>query len=97
MRTVDIAKRLMDFGFHPPTVYFPQLVEEALMIEPTESETRETLDRFADTLARIVKEDPALVRGAPHNTSVARVDEVLAAREPVLSWRAAQTRKPTAL
>ena len=97
VRTVDIAKRLMDFGFHPPTVYFPQLVEEALMIEPTESETRETLDRFADTLARIVKEDPALVRGAPHNTSVARVDEVLAAREPVLSWRAAQTRKPTAL
>ena len=97
VRAVDIGKRLMDFGFHPPTVYFPQLVEEALMIEPTESEIRETLDLFADTLARIVKEDPQVVRGAPYNTAVARVDEVLAAREPVLSWRIARQRKPTAL
>ena len=96
-RTVDIAKRLMDFGFHPPTVYFPYLVDEALMIEPTESETKETLDAFANVLRRIVMEDPAVLRAAPHNTAVARVDEVLAAREPVLSWRTAQARKPASL
>ncbi len=97
VRTVDIAKRLMDFGVHPPTVYFPHLVEEALMIEPTETETKATLDAFADSLAQIVKEDPETLHSAPHNTAVARVDEVLAAREPVLSWRFYQTRKPGAL
>ena len=97
IRTVDLAKRLMDFGFHPPTVYFPHLVHEAFMIEPTESETKETLDRFADVLAKIVREDPEVLTSAPHATAVARVDEVLAAREPVLSWRMAQARKPPSL
>ena len=97
VRTVDVAKRLMDFGFHPPTVYFPHLVEEALMVEPTETETRETLDAFADVLARIVKEDPQTLRDAPHHTAVARVDEVRAARDAILSWRTAKGRKPESL
>jgi len=87
VRTVDIAKRLMDYGFHPPTIYFPHLVDEALMIEPTETETRETLDAFADALVHITEEDPELLKSAPHNAAVARVDEVRAAREPILSWR----------
>jgi glycine dehydrogenase subunit 2 len=83
VRTADIAKRLMDYGFHPPTVYFPLIVEEALMIEPTETESRETLDRFAEALERINAEidaDPERVRGAPHSTPVGRVDEATAAR-----------------
>ena len=87
LRTMDLAKRLMDHGFHPPTVYFPPLIEEALMVEPTETESKETLDAFADTVAAILKEDPEIVRTAPHNTTAKRVDEVLAAREPILSWR----------
>jgi len=95
VRTVDLAKRLMDFGYHPPTVYFPHLVEEALMIEPTETETKETLDGFVDALTNIVGESPEVLHGAPHNTAVARVDEVQAAREPVLSWRTAKARKTT--
>src|SRR5437867_1911976 len=94
VRTVDLAKRLMDFGYHPPTVYFPHLVEEALMVEPTETETKETLDGFVDALTKIVKEDPETLHSAPHNTAVARVDEVQAAREPILSWRTAKARKP---
>jgi glycine dehydrogenase subunit 2 len=83
VRTLDIAKRLMDYGFHPPTVYFPLIVEEALMIEPTETESRETLDRFVEAMVRIsqeIAENPDLVRGAPHATPVGRVDEGLAAR-----------------
>ena len=87
VKTTDVAKRLMDYGYHPPTVYFPHLVEEALMIEPTETETRATLDAFSDALLAIAREDPALLHSAPHNTAVARVDEVAAARDPVLSWR----------
>ncbi len=87
VKTTDVAKRLMDYGYHPPTVYFPHLVEEALMIEPTETESRATLDAFSDALLQIAKEDPALLHSAPHNTAVARVDEVGAARDPVLSWR----------
>ena len=87
LRTTDVAKRLIDYGFHPPTVYFPHLVDEALMIEPTETESKETLDAFSDALLAITKEDPELVRSAPHNASVSRVDEVRAAREPILSWR----------
>jgi glycine dehydrogenase subunit 2 len=82
-RTLDIAKRLMDYGFHPPTVYFPLIVEEAMMIEPTETESKETLDRFALAMERIAAEiesDPELVRGAPHTTPVGRVDEGTAAR-----------------
>jgi glycine dehydrogenase subunit 2 len=83
VRTNDIAKRLMDFGFHPPTVYFPLIVEEAMMIEPTETESRETLDRFIEamkTIASEIAEDPSRVKGAPHATPVGRVDEGLAAR-----------------
>jgi glycine dehydrogenase subunit 2 len=87
VHTVDIAKRLMDFGFHPPTVYFPLIVPEALMIEPTETESKETLDAFVDALvqiAREAREEPELLTTAPHVTPVARLDEVGAARRPVL-------------
>ncbi len=89
VRTMDMAKRLLDFGFHPPTVYFPLIVDEAMMIEPTESESVETLDRFADAMleiAREVREDPEKVRSAPHDTQVGRVDEAGAARRPDLCW-----------
>jgi glycine dehydrogenase subunit 2 len=82
-KTLDIAKRLMDYGFHPPTVYFPLIVNEALMIEPTETESKETLDRFAEAMGAIAEEArtrPDLVRSAPHTTPVGRVDEGLAAR-----------------
>jgi glycine dehydrogenase subunit 2 len=87
LATRDLAKRLMDYGFHPPTVYFPQIVEEALMIEPTETENKETLDAFADAIISILQEDSEKLANAPHNAAVARVDEVLAARKPVLSFR----------
>ena len=93
LRTLDLAKRLMDYGFHPPTVYFPHLIDEAFMPEPTETESKETLDAFADAVAAILAEDPEVVRTAPHNTSVSRVDEVLAARDPILSWRMLRKRK----
>ncbi len=91
VNTTDIAKRLLDFGFHAPTVYFPLIVPEALMIEPTETETRETLDEFAEALlqiAREAKEDPDLVHEAPHTTPVRRPDEARAAKHPDLRWRA---------
>jgi glycine dehydrogenase subunit 2 len=87
LATLDLAKRLLDFGFHPPTVYFPLLVEEALMIEPTETETKETLDAFADAIERILAEaedDPDLAREAPYTTPVRRLDEVRATRHPVV-------------
>ncbi|NMA15603.1 MAG: aminomethyl-transferring glycine dehydrogenase subunit GcvPB [Clostridia bacterium] len=87
--TLDIAKRLLDFGFHPPTIYFPLIVHEALMVEPTESESKETLDEFIATLRQIAQEvdsDPQQVLEAPHNTPVGRLDETLAARKPVLRW-----------
>jgi glycine dehydrogenase subunit 2 len=88
LRTLDLAKRLLDFGFHPPTVYFPLLVDEALMIEPTETETSETLDAFADALAAILseaeREGPEIARNAPYTTPVRRLDEVRAAKRPVL-------------
>jgi glycine dehydrogenase subunit 2 len=87
IKTLDLAKRLLDFGFHPPTVYFPLLVEEALMIEPTETETKETLDAFADALAEILREaaaDPRIAQGAPYTTPVRRLDEVAAAKRPVI-------------
>jgi glycine dehydrogenase subunit 2 len=87
IRTLDLAKRLLDFGFHPPTVYFPLLVEEALMVEPTETETKETLDAFADAIAAILREaaeNPNVAQGAPYTTPVGRLDEVGAARHPVL-------------
>jgi glycine dehydrogenase subunit 2 len=87
IKTLDLAKRLLDFGFHPPTVYFPLLVDEALMVEPTETETKETLDAFADAIAAILEEaaqDPEIARGAPYTTPVRRLDEVAAAKRPVI-------------
>jgi glycine dehydrogenase subunit 2 len=84
---MDLAKRLLDYGFHAPTVYFPLTVKEAVMIEPTETESMETLDAFAETLFRITEEDPELLHEAPHSTSISRPDEVRAARQPVLVWK----------
>ena len=87
LKTLDLAKRLLDFGFHPPTVYFPLLVDEALLVEPTETETKETLDAFADTIAEILREgaeDPEIARNAPYTTPVRRLDEAGAAKRPVL-------------
>ena len=87
IRTLDLAKRLLDYGVHPPTVYFPLLVDEALLIEPTETETKETLDRFVEILVELLQEaaeDPEVARGAPYDTPVRRLDEAGAARRPVL-------------
>jgi glycine dehydrogenase subunit 2 len=87
VRTTDIAKRLLDYGFHPPTVYFPLLVDEALMVEPTETETRETLDAFADAVEEILteaEEDPGIARNAPYTTPVRRLDEVRATKQPIV-------------
>jgi glycine dehydrogenase subunit 2 len=87
IKTLDLAKRLLDHGFHPPTVYFPLLVDEALMVEPTETETRETLDAFAEAIAAILREaaeDPQIALDAPYGTPVRRLDEVAAAKRPVI-------------
>ncbi len=87
LKTLDLAKRLLDYGFHPPTVYFPLLVDEALLVEPTETETKETLDAFADAIAAILreaKEDPEIARNAPYTTPVRRLDEAGAAKRPVI-------------
>jgi len=86
---LDVAKRLMDYGFHPPTIYFPLIVPEALMIEPTETETKETLDAFCDAMlaiAREAAEDPRLLREAPHDRPVRRLDEVRAAKQPLVKF-----------
>jgi glycine dehydrogenase subunit 2 len=85
---MDIGKRLLDFGYHAPTVYFPLVVAEAIMVEPTETESKETLDAFADALLQIYKEDPNFLRDAPHELPLSRPDEVKAAKEPVLRWKA---------
>ncbi len=88
--TLDIAKRILDFGYHPPTVYFPLIVPEAIMIEPTETESRETLDAFAEAMiqiAREAEEEPEKVKGAPYRTVVGRLDEAQAARRPDLAFR----------
>ena len=90
VHTLDGAKRLIDLGYHPPTIYFPLIVPEALMIEPTETESKETLDEFASALLRIAEEartEPALLTSAPTSTPVGRLDEVSAARNPVLCYR----------
>lgn len=87
--TLDIAKRLLDYGYHPPTIYFPLIVNEAIMIEPTETESLETLDAFADIMIKIAEEaisDPQMLHNAPYTTHVRRVDEVLAARTPILKY-----------
>nr|WP_182104460.1 aminomethyl-transferring glycine dehydrogenase subunit GcvPB [Niallia taxi] len=89
VRTLDIAKRLLDFGYHPPTIYFPLNVEECIMIEPTETESKETLDQFIDAMIQIAKEaeeTPEIVQEAPHTTVIGRLDETLAARKPVLRY-----------
>ena len=90
VRTLDIAKRLIDYGFHPPTIYFPLIVDEALMIEPTETEGKEALDAFCEAMlaiAREAEEEPELVKGAPYTAPLRRLDEATAARKPVLRWR----------
>jgi len=90
VRTLDIAKRLIDYGYHPPTIYFPLIVDEGMLIEPTETETIETLDAFADALVAIAAEagsNPQLVLDAPHDAPVRRLDEATAARHPDLRWR----------
>jgi glycine dehydrogenase subunit 2 len=84
---MDIAKRLLDFGFHAPTVYFPLTVTESIMIEPTETESKETLDAFAQHLFRITDEPFDTLHEAPHSTTISRPDEVTAARRPILRWQ----------
>ena len=89
--TMDVAKRLLDYGYHAPTIYFPLLFHESLMIEPTENESKETLDGFIDVMRRIAEEaktDPDVVTSAPHTTPIGRVDDVLAAKHPVVTYRA---------
>jgi len=91
VRALDVAKRLIDYGYHPPTIYFPLIVDEALMIEPTETESLQTLDAFSQAMIEIAEEtkkEPEVVQSAPHHTPVGRLDEVLAARKPNLRWRA---------
>jgi glycine dehydrogenase subunit 2 len=90
VNTMDIAKRLIDYGFHPYTTAFPLIVPGAMMIEPTESESREELDMFIDAMKSISAEaesNPELVKTAPHSTRVGRLDEVAAARKPILRWK----------
>jgi glycine dehydrogenase subunit 2 len=88
---MDIAKRLLDYGFHAPTVYFPPIVREAMMIEPTETESKESLDTLAETLFRITEEPAELLHGAPISTIICRPDEVQAARHTILSWSPTET------
>ena len=88
-KTRELAKRLLDFGFHAPTVYFPLIVPEAIMIEPTETETKETLDLFVEALKEIDREidsDPDMVNSAPHSTPVSQLDEAVASRNPKLRY-----------
>ena len=88
---LHIAKRLLDYGLHPPTIYFPPVVEEAFMMEPTETDSKEDIDRYVEVMRRILEEEleenPELILNAPHNSSIDRLDEVRAAREPILSWK----------
>jgi glycine dehydrogenase subunit 2 len=91
VKTLDVAKRLIDLGFHPPTIYFPLIVKEALMVEPTETESLASLDGFIEAMKQIAEEavsHPELLTDAPHNAPVRRVDELTAARNPVLVWNA---------
>jgi glycine dehydrogenase subunit 2 len=86
IRALDVAKRLLDYGLHPPTVYFPLIVKEAFMIEPTETESKSDLDKYVDTLIKIADEDPDLIKNSPNNTPVKRVDEVNATKNPITTW-----------
>ncbi|PIQ90873.1 MAG: glycine dehydrogenase (aminomethyl-transferring), partial [Candidatus Omnitrophica bacterium CG11_big_fil_rev_8_21_14_0_20_41_12] len=90
VHAIDIAKYLIDQGFHPPTIYFPLIIKEALMIEPTETESKETIDAFIKVMieiARLAEEDPSAVTNAPLKMPIKRLDEVRAARQPDLSWK----------
>ncbi len=90
VRTLDVAKRLLDFGIHAPTVYFPLIVPEAIMAEPTETESRQELDRFCDAMLQIAEEaaaDPEFVKNAPYTTPVRRLDEARASRQPDVRYR----------
>lgn len=84
---MDLAKRILDYGFHAPTVYFPLVVGEAVMVEPTETESKETLDAFAEALFRITEEAPELLQDAPHSTRISRPDDVTASRRPIIRWQ----------
>lgn len=87
--TLDIAKRLLDYGFHAPTIYFPLLFHQALMIEPTETESKETIDEFIEVMRKIADEaaeNPEMLHAAPHNTPISRPDETTAARNPIVKW-----------
>jgi len=86
LSAMDLAKRILDYGFHAPTVYFPLVVDEAVMVEPTETESKETLDAFAAALFRITDEAPELVHEAPHSTKISRPDDVTASRRPIVRW-----------
>jgi len=93
VRTLDMAKRLLDHGVHPPTIYFPLIVHEAIMIEPTETESLEVLDRFVDAMlaiAREAEESPDLLHDAPYTTPVRRLDEAKAVKEPDFAWKPAK-------
>jgi len=99
VRALDVAKRLLDFGVHPPTIYFPLIVPEAFMMEPTETESLRDLDVYIEAMSQAVREayeNPEILREAPHSTSVGRLDEVLANRRPILSWRMYERRKKEA-
>ena len=88
--TMDVAKRLLDYGYHAPTIYFPLLFHESLMVEPTENESLETLDGFISVMRRIAEEakaDPDVVKSAPHQTPIGRVDDVLAAKHPIVTYK----------
>jgi glycine dehydrogenase subunit 2 len=89
--TKEIAKRLLDFDVHPPTIYFPLIVNEAMMIEPTETESKDSMDKFIEAMIQIAREaveNPEIIRTAPHNTPSKLLDEVKAARNPVVKWEA---------
>jgi glycine dehydrogenase subunit 2 len=88
--TMDVAKRLLDYGYHAPTIYFPLLFHESLMIEPTENESKDTIDGFIDVMRKIAEEakrEPDVVKTAPHNTPIGRVDDVLAAKHPIVTYK----------
>jgi len=96
VRNADISKRLIDYGFYPPTMSFPLIVHGAIMVEPTETEGREELDLFIDAMKSIdaeAAEDPEILKHAPHTTKVGRLDEVAAARKPILRWRPGEGEK----
>jgi len=93
IRALDVGKRLLDYGLHPPTVYFPLIVKEALMIEPTESESKKDLDIYVDALLKIAQDDPTIIKSAPHNAVVQRIDEIGAVKNPILTWKTLEKRK----